>query len=73
MQGDKGLLCPHGLAQGRGLFSPRRRHSNSARTGMLLVPSCSPQPMIAVDTAQHLTYLALACAALENPNITQAV
>jgi hypothetical protein len=37
---------------------------------MLLVQSCSPQPMTA---AQRLTYLALACAALENPNTTQAV
>ena len=70
MQGDKGLCAPMGLAQGHRLFSPRRRHNNSARTGMLLVQSCSPQPM---KIAQHLTYLALACAALENPNITQAV
>ena len=59
-----------GLALGHRLFSPKRRHNDSARTGMLLVQSCSPQPMTA---AEYLTYWALACAALEKPNITQAV
>lgn len=69
MQGDKGSTAPRGLAQGLRCFSPRRRHNNGAQTGMLLVESCSPQPMAAEQDLQ----LALACAALENPNITPDV
>jgi hypothetical protein len=61
--------CPHGLAQGPSTLLAQATPHQSAQSGMLVLYSCSPQPIAAGKDLG----LALACAAKLIPNITPDV
>jgi len=64
------VVCPHGLAQGPSTLlaqtPPQQQCADGHAAGPIVLAAAN-------DNSSTPRYLALACAALENPNITQAV
>lgn len=64
------MVCPHGLAQGPSTLlaqtPPQQQCADGHAAGPIVLAAAN-------DSSSTPRYLALACAALENPNITQAV